>query len=346
MADEEEDVRRHQASWIRKRTAISLCVKMGFQIADLFSDFVTPILYFYNRGSASDETSATIIQLKLAFLPDEPCLISVPPGEELRNSTLAFVNTLSTSSLADITAKIFAENESTLQLPTWFEVLYGAHAVIALCMSLYVVHSGLPYLRHCLEPYWRKNNDTSAAGMGGLNDALNSFNKSRGNKANRVGAVRTDDEEHGGTKDGVLTETIETEGLKLAYLKASKLMFWVEDSLGLILSAYRFVRRCTLTGLTLRSVDQVLMLIQFLLSIAMLGCKSFVPTIPQRRAWAVQVHLRVARSPLDFSPLRSRLWHIGRAHAPQRAAAQTPREARCSGEGGDHRPRRVHRSPA
>ena len=264
VSGEEEDERQRQVSWIRKRTAFSVCVKMGFQCGDLFSDVITPLIYFYERyyslrHSEAAEAGASFLELTVGFLPEGSCLISVPPG--LSNATTTLVGHLSASSAGDIAARTFAETDPAYQLSTWFDVFYGAHALIAVFVSLYVVHRGLPYLRHCLEPFWSKPRTDKATKT-----------LQRTKNSTRVAAVRTDDEEHGGTKDGVLAEVIETEGLKLAYLKASKRMFWIEDFAGIIISGSRFVHRCRLTGLTLRSVDQVLMLTQFLFSFAMLGC--------------------------------------------------------------------------
>ena len=261
LAGEEEDTRRKQASWIQKRVAFSLCAKMAFQCADLVSDVITPLIYFYERSynlqhsEATETGSASFLELTVGFLPERSCLISVPP--ELNNATTSLVDHLSMSSVG-VLARTFAETDPANQLPTWFDVFYGAHALIAVFVSMYVVYRGLPYLRHCLKPFWSKPKAAKALKLG--------------KKTTRVLAIRTDDEEHGGTKDGVLAEVIETEGLKLAYLKASKWMFWIEDFTGIALSGTRFVHRCLLTGLTLRSVDQVLMLTQFLFSFAMLGC--------------------------------------------------------------------------
>ena len=261
VSGEEDDARQQQEAWIRKRTAFSLCVKMGFQCADLISDVITPLIYFNERyynlqhSEATETGSASFLELTVGFLPERSCLISVPP--ELNNATTSLVDNLSMSSVG-VLARTFAETDPANQLPTWFDVFYGAHALIAVFVSMYVVHRGLPYLRHCLKPFRSKPKAAKA-----LKHAEN---------AKRVAAVLTDDEEHGGTKDGVLAEVIETEGLKLAYLKASKWMFWIEDFTGIALSGTRFVHRCLLTGLTLRSVDQVLMLTQFLFSFAMLGC--------------------------------------------------------------------------
>ena len=270
VSGEEEDERRKQESWLRKRTAFSLCVKMGFQCADLFSDMITPLIYFHERYSdlqhseATETDASSFLELTFGFLPGS-CLISVPPG--LNNATTTLANHLSVSSAGGISARTFGEEAvPAYQLPFWFDVLYGAHALVAMFVSLYVVHRGLPYLRHCLEPFWSKQPESAAT----LNHGKNV----------RITAARTDDEEHGGTKDGMLAEVIETEGLKLAYLKASKWMFWIEDFTGIVLSGTRFVHRCLLTGLTLRSVDQVLMLTQFLFSFAMLGCACCAQYLP------------------------------------------------------------------
>ena len=330
VSGEEEDERQKQVSWIRKRTAFSVCVKMGFQCGDLFSDVVTPFIYFYERyynlrhSEATETGGASFLELTVGFLPDASCLISVPP--ELSNATTTLVGHLSASSAGVIAARTFAETDPAYQLPTWFDIVYGAHALIAVFVSMYVVHRGLPYLRHCLEPFRSKPKSGKTAET--LQHTKNST---------RVAAVRTDDEEHGGTKDGVLAEVIETEGLKLAYLKASKWMFWIEDFLGIVLSGSRFVHRCRLTGLTLRSVDQVLMLTQFLFSFAMLGCACCAQYLPA--CWLGRcVPLKTRAHPRDsFS--HSHRGHPGRAHTPRRAAAQTRREARRRGEGGDHRPR-------
>ena len=316
VSGEEEDERLKQESWIRKRTAFSLCVKMVFQCADLFSDVITPLLYFYERyynlrHSEATETGASFLELTVGILPEGSCLISVPP--ELHNATTTLVDHLSgLSSAGVIAARTFAETDPAYQLPTWFDlgfdVLYGAHALVAVLVSIYVVQRGLPYLRHCLEPFWSKPESSKAAET--LRHAKSSI---------RVAAVRTDDEEHGGTKDGVLAEVIETEGLKLAYLKASKRMFWIEDFSGIVLSGTRFVHRCLLTGLTLRSVDQVLMLTQFLFSFAMLGCACCAQYLPA--CWGAA---RPSKPMLTLlTRFHSHRGHLGRAHAPRRAAAQT-----------------------
>ena len=253
-----------------------MIVKMGLQCGDLVSDVVAPLIYFYeqnrNQDNTAAETGTTFLQLTVGFLPEESCLLAVPSNATLRNATETLVGNLAVPPAGDITANMFAESDPAYQLPGWFDVLYLVHAFVALVISVHVIHSAMPYLRHSFKPFWGKKNAASSK-RGAQSLTLSPSDRRSVEKSTRVLAIRTDDEEDGGTKDGVLTEVIETEGLKLVYLKACKLMFWAEDATGIVLCGTRFVHRCLLTGLTLRDADQVLMLIQLLLSLVMFGCE-------------------------------------------------------------------------
>ena len=264
-----------------------MCVKMWLQCGDLVSDVVTPLIYFYeqnrNQDNTAAETGTTFLQLTVGFLPEESCLLAVPSNATLRNATETLVGNLAVPPAGDITANMFAESDPAYQLPGWFDVLYLVHAFVALLISVHVIRSAMPYLRHSFKPFWGKKKVPESSRRGALS-TLSPSDRRRVEKSTRVLAIRTDDEEDGGTKDGVLTEVIETEGLKLVYLKASKRMFWAEDATGIVLSGTRFVHRCRLTGLTLRNADQVLMLTQFLLSFIMFGCECVVLNFHRRRA--------------------------------------------------------------
>ena len=182
----------------------------------------------------------------MGFLPEESCLLAVPSNATLGNAAEMLVGNLAEPSAGDITANIFAESDPAYQMPAWFDVIYGVHAIVALLISLRVIRSAMPYLRHSFKPFWGKTKAHESSSRRGALSAMKPSNRRRLKRSTRVLATRTDDEEHGGTKDGVLTKVIETEGLKLTYLKACRLMFWAEDATGILLSGWRFVHRCRL----------------------------------------------------------------------------------------------------
>ena len=69
------------------------------------------------------------------------------------------------------------------------------------------------------------------------------------------------------TNDEVnLTDEIKTQGLLLDYLNATITMFWLEDFTALFLALWRIIHVCRLTGITLKSRDEVLMCTAFLLA--------------------------------------------------------------------------------